>query len=100
MWKVFVYGSSGDTGVKEVLIFISLEGHNLNCTLRFAFKATNNASEFEALLTGLWLVKEMRARSIEVKSDSQLVKNQVNGRFEAKGKMMATYLADVMNLSQ
>lgn len=42
----------------------------------------------------------MRARSIEVKSDSQLVKNQVNGRFEAKGKMMATYLADVMNLSQ
>lgn len=38
--------------------------------------------------------------NIEVKSDSQLVVNQVNGNFAAKDKMMDAYLAKVTKSSQ
>lgn len=43
-------------------------------------------AEYEALLAGLWLAKEMHARNIEIKSDLQLIVNQLNETFTAKGK--------------
>jgi len=41
--------------------------------LRFAFKASNNQVEYEALIAGMLLAKELGARSLLVKSDSLLV---------------------------
>lgn len=43
-------------------------------------------------------VKRNEARSVEVKSDSQLVVNY--GNFETKDKMKAAYLIEVTKLSQ
>ncbi|XP_022842145.1 uncharacterized protein LOC111365871 [Olea europaea var. sylvestris] len=54
------------------------EGHKLNSTLRFGFKTTNNVAEYEALIVGLRLVKEMQVKRLLISSDSQLVVNQVN----------------------
>jgi len=53
-------------------------------TLRFAFKASNNQAEYEALIAGMLLAKEMGAQSLVVKSDSQLITGQVTGEFHAK----------------
>lgn len=52
---------------------ISTEGHKLNYALRFAFKTTNNVTEYEAFLPSLLPAKETRVHRIEAKSDSQLV---------------------------
>ncbi|XP_068486991.1 uncharacterized protein [Phaseolus vulgaris] len=55
---------------------IILEGPNgllIKQVLRFAFKATNNQAEYEALVTGMLLAKELGARSLLVKSESLLV---------------------------
>ncbi|XP_022849909.1 uncharacterized protein LOC111372001 [Olea europaea var. sylvestris] len=41
--------------------------------VRFDFKASNNAAEYEAFLTGLRLAKEMRFRMLLASSDSQLI---------------------------
>lgn len=57
-------------------------------------------AKYEALLADLQLVKEMQARSKEVKNDLHLVVNQVNGKFIAKDKMMIAYLAEVTKLPQ
>lgn len=57
-------------------------------------------AEYEALLVGLWLAKEMHARNIEIKSDSQLVVNQVNETFTTKGKKMIVYLTEAIRLLQ
>lgn len=51
----------------------SLEGHWLNCSIRFDFKALNNVGEYEVLLVGLRLAKEMQVKKLLVNSDSQLV---------------------------
>jgi len=42
-------------------------------TLRFAFKASNSQAKYEVLIAGMLLAKEMGARSLLAKSDSQLV---------------------------
>ena len=60
--------------------------------LRFAFKASNNQPEYEALSVGMLLAKEMGAQSLLAKSDSLLVIGQVTGEYQAKDPQMAAYL--------
>ena len=50
----------------------------LEYALRFKFKASNNEVEYEALIIGLKLAKEVRVKRLKVFSDSQLVVNQTN----------------------
>ena len=45
----------------------------MHCALRFRFKASNNKVEYEELIVGLNLAKEMKVESLEVYSDSQLI---------------------------
>ena len=53
-----------------------MEGPNgllIEQAVRFAFKASNNQAEYEALIVGMILAKEMGALSLLAKSDSLLV---------------------------
>jgi len=72
----------------------------LEQSLCFNFKATNNQSEYEALIVGLNLVKEIRASRLITKSDSQLVNNQVNGEFQMKEPQLGWYLHKVRTLAR
>ncbi|XP_022856263.1 uncharacterized protein LOC111377401 [Olea europaea var. sylvestris] len=97
-WNLFVDGSARDTSSGAGVVLISPEGHKLNSVVRFGFKATNNVAEYEALLAGLRLAREMQVKRLLISSDSQLVVSQVNSNFLAKDKTMASYLKMVMNL--
>ncbi|CAI9765389.1 unnamed protein product [Fraxinus pennsylvanica] len=96
-WNLFVDGSSGETGSEAGVVLEILEGHKLNCAVRLGFKASNNMAEYEALMAGLRLAKELQMKRFIIISDSQLVVNQVNGRFVARDKLMAAYLKLLMN---
>ena len=63
--------------------------------LRFTFKASNNQAEYEVLIVGMLLAKEMRAIRLLVKSDSALVAGQVKGEFQARDPQLAKYLENV-----
>ncbi|KAL5571238.1 hypothetical protein UlMin_020835 [Ulmus minor] len=91
-WKLYVDGSSTETSSRAGIILVSPDGVKLSCAIRFKFKATNNQAEYEALLSGLRLAKEVSARHLTIYSDSQLVVSQVNSEFQAKGEKMASYL--------
>ncbi|XP_022886895.1 uncharacterized protein LOC111402791 [Olea europaea var. sylvestris] len=71
--NLFVDGSTGDTDSGVGVVLVSPEGHKLNSTVRFGFKATNNAAKYEALLVGLRLAREMQVRRLRINSNSQLV---------------------------
>ena len=73
-------------------MLISLEGHKITCALRFGFKLSNNEAEYEALLTGLRLAKELKVRHLQIFSNSQLVVNQVMEEYQAQGEKMVAYL--------
>jgi len=80
-WVLSVDGSSNQQGSGAG---VNLEGPNgvgIEQSLRFAFKASNNQAEYEALIAGILLAKEMGARVLMAKSDSLLVTGQVTGEF-------------------
>ncbi|KAL0368519.1 UNVERIFIED_CONTAM: hypothetical protein Scaly_1070800 [Sesamum calycinum] len=60
-------------------------GDKIQYALRFSFDASNNKAEYEALLVGGRLAQAAGAKYLRAYSDSQLVVNQVNGDYEAKG---------------
>ena len=95
---LYVDGSSTDNCSGAGVILVSPEGVRLSCALRFHFKATNNQAEYEALLAGLRLAKEVSAHHLLIYSDSQLIVNQVNSEYQAKGEKMASYLEKAKEL--
>lgn len=96
VWKLFVDGASGKTGSGAGLILTDPEGNSFTYAIRLLFPATNNQSEYEALIAGLQLANELKARNVLVHSDSQLVVSQVKGEFEAREPMMQKYLERVI----
>ena len=74
------------------IILESLTGEKISYSLRLEFPVSNNEAEYEALLAGLQLAKEMRVEQLIIYSDSQLVVKQVNRDYQAKGENMVAYL--------
>ena len=74
-------GSSNEQGAGAGVMLISPEGRRILYALRLDFPATNNEAEYEALLAGLRLTKDMRAKSLVVFINSQLVVNQIRGEY-------------------
>jgi len=91
-WMLLVDGSSNQQGSGVGIILEGPNGVLIEQALRFAFKASNNQAEYEALIAGMLLAKEMGAQSLVAKSDSQLVIGQVTGEYQAKDPQMVAYL--------
>jgi len=91
-WMLSVDGSSNQQGSGVGIILEGPNGVLIEQALRFAFKASNNQAEYEALIAGMLLAKEMGTQSLLAKSDSQLVTGQVTGEYQAKDPQMAAYL--------
>jgi len=91
-WMLSVDGSSNQQGSGAGIILEGPNGVLIEQALRFAFKASNNQAEYEALIAGMLLAKEMGTQSLLAKSDSQLVTGQVTGEYQEKDPQMATYL--------
>ncbi len=58
----------------------------------------NNDAEYEALIAGLGLIKEMGIRQIQVHNESQLEVNQMQGTYQAWDLKMIAYLKKAMEL--
>ena len=59
------------------------------------FPCTNNAVEYEALLHGLRMSKEMNLSRVKCFGDSDLVAQQVSGTWDSKDPLMAAYRREV-----
>ena len=92
IWRLFVDGASNPEGSGAGLMIVSPDNLRLKYALRLNFKASNNEAEYEALLAGLRVAKQLKVRSIIVLSDSQLVVRQMQSQYEAREPRMARYL--------
>ncbi|RDX81360.1 Retrovirus-related Pol polyprotein from transposon 17.6, partial [Mucuna pruriens] len=90
-WYLFVDGSSNQIGSGAGVILEGPDGIVIEHSLHFDFKASNNQVEYEALLAGMKLALEIKAKKLTVKSDSKLVTGQVNGEYQAKDPKLAKY---------
>ncbi|XP_077250203.1 uncharacterized protein LOC143889755 [Tasmannia lanceolata] len=94
-WILHVDGSTSKGGYGAGVVLQGPDGFVAEYALCLNFKASNNESEYEALLAGLNLAAELGAKKLKFYSDSKLVVEQVNGTYEAKELRMKRYLQKV-----
>ncbi|XP_024035481.1 uncharacterized protein LOC127899240 [Citrus sinensis] len=92
VWLIMVDGSCSEQGSGAGVVIRSPEGTEITYAVKFEFQLTNNQAEYEAFITGLGLAHALRAERIEIRADSQLVCNQLNDQFQARGEKMGLYL--------
>ena len=97
-WKVYVDGAANQRGSGIGLVLISPEGIAIEKSLRLGFSATNNETEYKALLQGMMMVQKLGGKAMEAFSDSKLVVGQVMGELEARDARMQEYLGRVKRL--
>ncbi|XP_062006106.1 uncharacterized protein LOC133723312 [Rosa rugosa] len=99
-WTLNVVKSSNSKLSGVGVVIIDPEGHTYEYALQFKFKASNNAAEYEALIDGIQLAKELGVSNLAIFSDSQLVVNQVGGDFQAKEPHLSRYQSLTKTLLQ
>ena len=98
IWKLSVDGAANSQGSRTGLILTSPEGIDIKYALRFGFQAYNNEAEYETVIAGLNHTHSMEVDQLEVCNDTQLVVNQIEDTYEAKGEKMILYLKKVRDL--
>ncbi|HET9739137.1 MAG TPA: tryptophan 2,3-dioxygenase family protein [Solirubrobacteraceae bacterium] len=90
-------GSRGNPGPAAAAAVTSTpDGEVVDETAVVLGRATNNVAEYRALLLGLERARALGATEVEVVNDSELVANQVNGRYRVKSPELAALHGDVM----
>jgi ribonuclease HI len=90
-WILSVDGASNLRGSGAGVVMEGPDMVMIEQSLRFAFKESNNQAEYEALIAGMKLAKEMEVTDLRAKSDSQLVTNQVSGEYQTKDPQLMKY---------
>ncbi|KAL0395115.1 UNVERIFIED_CONTAM: hypothetical protein Slati_4477700 [Sesamum latifolium] len=72
-WLLLVDGSSTTQGRSAGIVITSPQGEDLEFAVKFGFKDSNNEAKYEALLVGIKMAHEVRARHLVAYSDSQLI---------------------------
>lgn len=90
-WSLYVDGAAGQVTAGVGIVLEGPEGFLLEQSLVFKFKASNNQAEYEALIVGLQLTKDMGASSVTCHTDSQLVTGQMIGEYQVKDEQLLRY---------
>ncbi|XP_059635696.1 uncharacterized protein LOC132277870 [Cornus florida] len=96
LWKLFVDGSSNQMGAGIGIKLQTPEGTTLSQVIRLEFNTTNNEAEYEALLAGLKLAKELKIKNLIAYNDSQLIVRQVTGEYGTKDKIIEAYRTAIL----
>jgi ribonuclease HI len=86
------------TGAGAGLLFVSPFGEHMRYAVRLHFPASNNMSEYEALLCGLKITIETGIKRLDVRGDSQLVIDQVMKNASCHDDKMEAYCKAVRAL--
>src|SRR5664279_5147434 len=97
-WTMHFDGSRQLEGSGAGVVLTSPKGDKLRYVLQIHFNCTNNFAEYEALLLGLRVAKEMNITRIRCLGDSDLVAQQVSGTWDSKDTNMAAYRRAVSDI--
>lgn len=88
---------SSNEGSAAGIVLVIPQEETYTYTLCFQFTCSNNKAEYEALLAGLKMTKDMEVRHLKSYGDSMIVVNQVKGEYKTKEESMRQYLKQVTN---
>ncbi|XP_026451872.1 uncharacterized protein LOC113352242 [Papaver somniferum] len=99
-WMLYFDGSAtprNDTGGAGVDL-VSSTGEVFSHSLKLYFQCTNNSAEYEAFLIELILAKQAGATRLEIRGDSKLLVNQMNGVYALKEVTLDPYRSEAQRL--
>jgi ribonuclease HI len=80
VWKMNFDGAHSRSGKGVRIVLTSPTKQSSYFAFRLEFDATNNVAEYEALLLGLEIAKDMGIKILNIKGDSDLVILQVKNK--------------------
>ncbi|KAJ3709237.1 hypothetical protein LUZ61_012942 [Rhynchospora tenuis] len=98
VWEVYVDGASSGKGTGLGVEIISPEGDRFKYALQVNFNPSHNVAEYEAFIAGLQLAAATGAKSIKIRSDSQLIVNQILKEYKTQDETLIKYLRKVEQL--
>jgi len=98
LWTMYFDGSLMITGAGAGLLFISPLSIHMRYVIRIHFPASNNVTEYEALVNGLKIAIKLGVRRLDVRGDSQLVIDQVMKASNCHNLKMEAYCKEVRRL--
>jgi ribonuclease HI len=108
VWKMYFDGESsirplpgpGIPTIRAVigLVFVTPEGGITRHALALMEPCTNNEAEYEALITGLEMAVDLEIKCLHVFGDSQLIINQVTGKYKVLKPELVQYYQKAIGL--
>jgi ribonuclease HI len=98
VWKMFFDGASSQEGAGVGVFFVSPTQETISLSYKLEFEATNNVTEYEALVLGLRAVREMGIQEVVVFGDVELVVQQIINAYQAKNPRLRSYRNEVWDL--
>jgi ribonuclease HI len=74
------------------------EGEVLGEVMKYLGHTTNNQAEYTAIIIGLEKARELGAKTVDVRMDSELAMKQLNGEYKVKDQELAQLFLQVKNL--
>ncbi len=96
---IYIDGSSqGNPGDAGIGIVFTDNGHTIENISRFIGKQTNNVAEYTALVVALQEALVMKAGSITLYSDSELLCKQLCGEYKVKNENIKNLFSQAVTL--
>uniref|UniRef100_A0A2N9HKP8 Uncharacterized protein n=1 Tax=Fagus sylvatica TaxID=28930 RepID=A0A2N9HKP8_FAGSY len=99
-WTLKFDGSSTSNSSGAGIVLIREDGETIAKSFKIDFSCSNNASEYEAYITGLVITHEMGIKHLRVIRDSNLIICQTKGEFSLKEPSLALYRALAQKLEK
>ncbi|KAK8951440.1 hypothetical protein KSP39_PZI003040 [Platanthera zijinensis] len=98
-WEMLVDGASGRSSFGGGVILMSPKGTRIEQALKIHFALTNNQAEYEAIIAGLRLARELGIQDVRVSTDSMVVAGHINGEFEVREPTLQLYLVKAKGIN-
>nr|KYP75499.1 Pro-Pol polyprotein [Cajanus cajan] len=97
-WRLYFDGSKHELGTGIGLLIISPEGFPTKLSFKTYKGYSNNETEYQALITGLEILKELGARNVSVRGDSQLVIKQLTQEYKCLNEKLIEFKTRAVQL--
>ena len=102
--KLIIYTDGGcrrNPGPAAIGVVIQdISGTTLATISRYIGPGTNNQAEYRAVIAGLEEACLLKANSVEIRADSQLIVEQLNGRYKVKDASLRPLCQEAQNLGR
>ncbi|CAL2257734.1 unnamed protein product [Prunus armeniaca] len=93
LWRLYFDGSRTSNMGGAGVIIETPKGFRTRYFFQLDFDCTNNQAEYEALIIGLEILKELGVKSVAVMGDSRLVLKQLSGDYKVTSQALLGYHA-------